>query len=161
MINKSKPYVYLSILILIIFLISCLSHQEVFRNNVTVMTEAPEKSGSRNIIDHEKLFFTIVSDTIIEPDCKPMIIPSDAIEFALVEFIKITKKYTYFGRITKAIQIGLEKNGHASAWCIDGSEYYFFLISYNEKEKHLVCYNYFKGDGVTPIVNSIDMSKLP
>jgi hypothetical protein len=133
----------------------------MLKENVTAMIKVTEIGGIRNVIDYEKSFFTITSGTCKEPDCKPMIIPSDAIEYSLMEFIKLQKTYPYFSRLTNAIKLGLKKNGVADVWCIDGNEYYSFSMVYNEKEKHLVCFNHFKGDGLKPSVNSMDMSKLP
>jgi hypothetical protein len=162
MITKNKQFVYFSIFILMISLISCVSDQVRLRGLRSAVDNNIVGAGlrdSKKVIDFQESYFSVRQAPSLG-NATPMLIPSDAIEFALTEFIKLPKSYKYFERITKAIQIGLEKDGSLIVSCKDGNEYYDFNIVYAGNDKHLVCYNNFKGDGLAPIVNSIDLSKV-
>lgn len=123
------------VLILTLILSSCCwtSIEELVREDVN---EGPilHKSDTKTIdviTDH----FRVTTQSMYGDD-EPSNVPSDAIEYGLIEFAGLNKDYQYFNRIVLATKEALILQGYAMIYYMHNKAL-MIQISYHRKTKHL------------------------
>ena len=90
---------------------------------------------------------------------KSIDVPTDVIEYGLVEFAGITRNHQFFSRITAATKKGLALKGYAQINCIHNDIPFLIQFVHREKMNHIeVLVN--RMPNVKPKVYAIDISKI-
>jgi len=90
---------------------------------------------------------------------KTIDVPTDAIEYGLVEFAGITRNHQFFRRITAAAKKGLALKGYAQINCIHNDIPMMIQFVHREEMRHIEILANRMGD-VKPKVYAIDISKI-